>query len=287
MPAFFERTLVQFDTISVSDPTQYFIGGHNGLLLGIPTVLALMYAIWRYKSRIESSLLVCSLLLVGYFFALPISQSIWGIVGFSKLVQFPYRFLSIPVLFGPWIVAYALENLSGWKKYISIGICAIVWIYASSIQIQQIVYVDRQTGYYTTNEDTTTVHAEYLPRWVTHPPLYRAQRIFEFTSGDAEANANSLTTQTIDLSIVAKQTSVLQINKLYYPGWGITIDGILAPIDYKTGDGTMHVEVASGNHRVVATFRETVARFFADLVTLASAGIYLWIVVAKKSRRRI
>jgi hypothetical protein len=282
IPALIERTFVKFDTTSISDPTQYFIGSQNAWLLGIPVLIALMYAIWSYKNQKKEVLVISGILLVGYFFALPISWLFWETQIFPKLVQFPYRFLSITVLFGPWIAAYAYTNVRSDRRVVAMSICAILWVFGSYFGMQRIVYVDRPSGYYTTNEGTTTVHDEYLPRWVTYPPLSRALNVYEFISGDAEAVSNSVNTQLIDISIRAKQQSILQINKLYYPGWGITIDGVLVPIDYRHGDGTMRVVVPEGEHRVVVNFRETIMRFIADIISGIFGILYIWSIRPKK-----
>ncbi len=148
--------------------------------------------------------------------------------------------------------------------------------------MQNIIHIDRPIGYYTTNEGTTTVHDEYMPKWVTKPPLSRALNAYEFISGDAMVVANSVNTQLIDISISAKQQSMLQINKLYYPGWGVTVDGVLVPVEYRPGDGTMRVIVPQGEHRIVANFRETMLRFAADVLSGIFGIIYLWSIFSKK-----
>ncbi len=284
IPALLERSFTRFDMVRVSDPTQYFIGSHNGFLLGVPTVLALLYGIWLYKHRTQENTIFSLLVIVGYIFALPVSRALWYSDVLPQLVQFPYRFLSIPVLFGPWLVSFAVSQLSGWRKTSALILCLGVWIYAAVSIFQTITYVDRPQGYYTTNEDTTTVHDEYLPTWVREKPLYRAPLVYEFISGEAQAQVNDLDTQTVDLSITATHASILQLNKLYYPGWGVTIDGALVPVDYQTATGVMRVSVPTGNHRLVATFRETVPRFIADMVSIFSIIWVLWTLRARKQR---
>ena len=282
IPALVEKTFVKFDAISISDPAQYFIGAQNFWLLGLPVLVALLYTTWSYKNQKKEAAIVSGILMLGYFFALPISWMFWGTQTLSKFVQFPYRFLSITVLFGPWIVAYVYTKLGGPRRVLVVGVWAIFWVIASYIGMQNIIHIDRPIGYYTTNEGTTTVHDEYMPKWVTKPPLSRALNAYEFISGDAMVVANSVNTQLIDISISAKQQSMLQINKLYYPGWGVTVDGVLVPVEYRQGDGTMRVVVPQGEHRIVANFRETMLRFAADVLSGIFGIIYLWSIFSKK-----
>ena len=282
IPALLEKSLVKFDAISISDPTQYFIGSQNVLLLGIPVLLALMYVIWSYKNQKKEVTLFSSILFLGYFFALPISWLFWEPQILPKLVQFPYRFLSITVLFGPWIVAYVYTKLDGKRRTVAVWLFAVVWMLGTYVGMQRIMRVDRPNGYYTTNEGTTTVHDEYLPQWVTYPPSQRALNAYEFISGDATVVVNSVNTQLIDISIEAKQKSTLQINKLYYPGWGVTVDGVLVPVEYRQGDGTMRVIVPEGKHRIIVNFRETIMRFAADVISGIFGILYLWTLRPKK-----
>ncbi len=282
IPALIERALVRFDAIKISDPTQYFINSQSVLLLGIPVLLSLMYVVWTYKRQTKEATVFSGILMLGYFFALPISWLLWETQALPKFIQFPYRFLSITVLFGPWVVAYVYAKLKGNLRTIGVSIYAILWMLGSYFGMQGMVYVDRPSGYYTTNEGTTTVHDEYLPRWVTSPPSKRALNAYEFISGDAMAVANSVNTQVIDISVTAKQKSVLQINKMYYPGWGVTVDGVLVPVEYRQGDGTMRVTIPEGGHRVVANFRETLLRFAADVISGVFGVLYLWSIRPKK-----
>jgi hypothetical protein len=85
-----------------------------------------------------------------------------------------------------------------------------------------------------------------------------------------------LNTQTIDMIVRASEDSVLQINMVYYPGWGISVDGQPTEIDYKNRQGIMHVAVPQGTHHVVAGFRETISRFLADNISL---GFFVWYII--------
>lgn len=284
IPALLERRFTVFDSIIVSDPSQYFVGANNALLLGIPTLIAVGYTMWSHAHGERGTRVICMIILVGYFFSLPISGLLWELPMLVKFVQFPYRFLSLVVLFGPWVVAYTYTHLRHVSRVVVFSIAGLFYIYAAWSLVGPIEYVDRPEGYYTTNEGSTTVGDEYMPRWVSQRPLHRSAQIFEFISGDAQAQIKSITTQTIDISIRASAPSVLQINKLYYPGWGVAIDDVLVPIDYSDPAGLMRVRVPTGEHHIVANFRETIPRFLADVVSVMFGVFYLLSFWRKKIR---
>lgn len=254
------------------------------MLLGAAVIIAVAYAFWSPHTQQGFIKKISMIILLGMFLALPLSAPLWHIPVLATLVQFPYRFLSLAVLFGPWTVASLYTNLTRWRRVFVFGVIGALFMYSYWWIVKPIVYVNRPMGYYTTNEATTTVHDEYLPRWVSQKTLYRAPHVYDFITGDGRADVRQVTTQRIDLSIVTQAPSILQINKLYYPGWGVTIDDELVRIDYSDPTGVMRVVVPSGKHHLVATFRETIPRFVADIVSLLSAVLYLFVIRRKKSR---
>lgn len=284
MPAMFERGMTVFDSTIVARSVEYFIGANHILLLGIPTLMAVGHAIWAPRDKDSMTRAVSIIILIGYFLSLPISGFVWRLPVLPTFVQFPYRFLSLIVLFGPWLLAYAYTRLQKTQKILFFCIAGFFYIYGVWSIMSSIVYVDRPQGYYTTNEGSTTVHDEYLPVWVTQKPLSRAAAVFEIISGDAQTYIHRMDTQTIDISINASVPSTLQINKLYYPGWGVAIDGVRVPVDYSDPAGIMKVQVPSGNHRLVANFRETVSRFAADIVSFVFGLLYVGVLWREKKR---
>lgn len=90
----------------------------------------------------------------------------------------------------------------------------------------------------------------------------------------------------IDISVRAAESSVIQINTVYYPGWGATLDDTKVNIDYSNKQGVMRIHVPSGNHHLIVAFRETISRFLADVVSIGSVMVYIVILVAGKTRKR-
>ena len=66
---------------------------------------------------------------------------------------------------------------------------------------------------------------------------------------------------------------------MYYPGWGVTVDGNPVTFDYKNENGLMQFPLARGEHHVIASFRETITRFIADIISVISFLIYFLISV--------
>jgi uncharacterized membrane protein YfhO len=148
-----------------------------------------------------------------------------------------------------------------------------------SLPYQGSVSVVRPEGFYSTNEATTTVRNEYMPRWVSYVPAIRKQERIEVFNGNAKINIRLVTTEQINAIIHAKEESILQINTIYYPGWGAMIDNKPVAIQYDNPSGFMRITVPSGDHTLYMAFRETIDRFIADIISVCFVIVYLvWFV---------
>lgn len=283
LPAVVEKNLVRFDMVQVSDPSAYFITLANAGLLGLSVIISLAVMLRMKHSLTAQDKVITVWTTVGLLLSLPISMPFWQIQEFSALIQFPYRLLVIPVLLGPWIVSLVMEKLQGWGQRAFAGVLMVIWILGIIQPLTSIQFVKRSEGFYTTNEATTNVANEYMPRWVTDVPVNRPVETLEVISGDAVLSERTFSGERLLFTADAKVGSVVQINKVYYPGWGVTIDNRLIPIDYQNALGVMRIEIPQGSHTVTAQFRETPFRFAADLISFISLVIYL--VLLKKLQK--
>lgn len=280
LPAFFERTLVLFDTVKISDPAQYFAQGNMWWLIGPGSIAAFIFALFLKTKRKKTFYLV--IFLASVSLALPISERLWQWHTFAKLFQFPYRLLSVSVVFGAWLTALAGEATKGTKRMAIFALFILVWLRFAIPILDDVEYVFRPESYYTTNEGTTTVADEYLPQWVKQNRTGRAASRIEFVQAGGTMVPKTAAFENIDHDITSSDDTFMQINTIYYPGWGVLVDGKRVEIDYDNPWGLMRVSMPSGTHRLQAQFRETPARFAADLVSL---GSFILLVVCMKKRR--
>jgi hypothetical protein len=275
LPALYERKYVIFDSIAVADPADYFITVQNGLLLGTAGIVAAGASLFKKKLyKKERKFFLISLGSV-IFLTLPLSSFIWRMPLLTHTVQFPYRFLSLAIIAQSWLTAYVVDSL---KKSVQLAFIVLViglglWG-VFSIQ-SSVIYTNEPEGYYSTNEATTTVADEYMPKWVSRKPTVHAYDRLLFYKGRGSVRVNTMSTQTIDVTVDAAEESVIQVNSLYYPGWGATLDDTKVRIDYSSDEGVMRIQVPAGNHHLVVAFRETISRFLADCVSLAGFVVYV------------
>lgn len=283
VPAIVEKQYVRFDTITVSNPMEYTIGLRTLWLTGLAGVLAgIFFLFGKVKKHEKITSIAFALNTISLFFVLPISAFFWSIRPVASLVQFPYRMLAVAALMTPWIVASVGEKFIR-QKIIITGIVLVILVLPAWYQLQKISFVMREEGYYTTNEGTSTVADEYMPKWVSVIPDNRAPERIIFQNGRGTVVYEYLNTQKVVAHVDASEESLLRLQNVYYPGWGVTVDGKLVPVTYQNSNGFMEVSVSAGKHTVEAEFRETVMRFLADMVSVIS--IIIWFIILLKDRK--
>lgn len=285
MPAIMEKKFVRFDSVTVSDPFSYMLTPANFWLVGLPGIVGsvLFFLASGKKQRKTSGILYVYVILVSAIIATPLSGMFWSIRLIAVLVQFPIRFIAVVTLLAPWVIAWSIEHFIKYRKLL-VGIYIVIWVIYSVTIIRGVVRVERAEGYYTTNEGTTTVKDEYMPLWVRNTPDSRSPERLIINSGRGTIVYRYLNTQRIVANVETSEESILRLNTIYYPGWGITMDDTPAKIMYQNPNGFMEVSVPVGKHQFIAEFRETVPRFLSDIVSLV--GIFVYIVYVVKVHRR-
>ena len=287
-PAIYERRYVLFDSLQIAKPSNYFVDAKVLYLLNIvPMIAAIVLLTSRQNHGIVRRLRFFLIaFMASTILATPVAAILWKQPLLIKLFQFPYRFLSVGVVVGPWLIAEVIHRAN---KRLRIGICmvfAATWLIPWWTTMQRVDPVVREVGFYTTNEGTTTVADEYMPRWVQVPPKQRAEKPIEFFSGKGTIQIVEPSTQKIDAIVDASERSVMRINTVYYPGWGVQVDGLPAAIDYQNARGIMLVAIPAGKHRVNAEFRETVPRFVADTLSVIAAIVALVYSFAQINKKK-
>lgn len=105
------------------------------------------------------------LILISLFFSLPISFPIWQYSPLPKLIQFPWRFLSLTT----FCVAVLASRFP--KK---IGVLLVIITIIASLPFFQVTRTFYPDSYYSTNDDSTTIKNEYMPKWVKTDPTNRS-----------------------------------------------------------------------------------------------------------------
>lgn len=271
-PALHEQKYVVFSSTTVSNPFDYFVSYGSIQLLGIASVLAGL-GVLIAKIRHPKKIIFLLSFLLGIFLALPVSGFFWKIPLMNSLFQFPFRFLSLSLFAGSWLLALCMQNGRKIQVLIVFGILFFPILYVLPL-VHTIQYQDYPDEYYTTNEATTTVQDEYMTKWVTVKPVNHADQRIIFYQGRGTFDIKKISTQYVNVIAKASEDSIIQINIMYYPGWGVTVDGVPVTIEYQNENGVIQFPISKGDHQIMASFRETISRFIADNISLVVFVIY-------------
>ncbi|KKS45470.1 MAG: hypothetical protein UV09_C0037G0002 [Candidatus Gottesmanbacteria bacterium GW2011_GWA2_42_18] len=122
-------------------------------------------------------------------------------------------------------------------------------------------------------EKTTNSFNEYTPKWVREEIIREKAPPWEF-DGDLEARILEDKNSKWEAEMETDKAGTLRLNKIYYPGWQMTVNGKPVVINY-TDRGLMETTLPGGKSRVAVSFKETPLRRISDSLTMFSPGISL------------
>lgn len=274
IPAIYELQFTNFASTKVSDLSSYFV---NLNLIGISSVLILILSFIIFKKQLKKDSLFIFFFLVSItsvFLAVNLSEPIWNILP-SQLVQFPFRLLSYLIFGIGFLAAFIVFNLKK-QRLIIAAFIIILLVFSSYNYISPEKRVFRDDSFYFTNEATTTVQDEYMPRWVKEKLKERYKEKVEIIEGSGEVkNLLYNDSKKVSFDAEADVNSKIRINTIYYPGWESRVNAQKIMIDYSNDNGIMEIDVPRGLSRVEFIFSETPVRLGADILSLLSFGILI------------
>ncbi len=256
IPAITELPLTVFRNTSVSEWDNYFVT--NIYLIGIVPLIIALLTIWivlKSKTTISYHLAAMfTLLAAGVFFATSLSAPFWNDEFLGRLVQFPFRFLSLVIVASSFIIAYVFHIYALQKRHIVwTGIIIAIIMMSRAYFATPAARKDVIDSYYSTNEATTTVQNEYMPTWVKTTPASHADGRLERTNFET-----------------------IQVNTIYWPGHEVFVNGRQTNIDYSNEYGLIRIGATANLSEVEIRFNETPVRTIANITSIVSFIVLLF-----------
>ena len=286
LPAIFDQQYTIFSNIKVSDWQDFFLGEKTFFLLGWGSTIIFLFSLILQLKKFKSQILFFQIIfLLSIYFSIPLSDKIWDITLLPKIVQFPYRFLSLTILSTAFLGASILSKFS--KRIVIIGGSLLIslFIFHSSPLLKGITYEVHEEGYYATNEDTTTVKGEYMPRWVKNAPQERPIKKAELISGVGEIKLGLVKSNKMIIDANLKTNGQIMVNTIYFPGWYALMDKKNVEVSYNNPNGVIIIPVGSGQHKIEVFWQETPIRLLSDLISLVAFFSLIMFYVLKTRKR--
>lgn len=267
----------------------YQLGWPHVLAFGL-TVFLLIFAILKRRElfKTESFRLATSLIITSFSLAFLLFSSsafLWQNVPFLSEINYPWTILA-PLGF---LVSLLVGFLGATKTKIMrvlVILLVLVAILVFYPYARPQYYFDKGDNFYLTNDATTTSSDELMPLWVSQKISQRTQNKVEIMEGEGEINNLFYNSKKTMFNLTAQNNVRVRVNTIYYPGWGVLVDGEVTEFSFKNEKGVIEVPLEEGNHQVLLEFRETPFRALADVISLASGGLIVIMCLYKFSRRR-
>lgn len=284
LPALADLQYTVFSQTAVSSWSSYFA---DASLIGIPIIFIFLLLIILFitkKIAIAKHRLTVIFFIVGIlslFFSVELSKPVWNFLP-ASFIQFPFRFLSITILSAAFLTAVSLSVLPKNLKFITLAILLLLLGFSAKPLLSPSLFFDKGDSFYSTNEGTTTVKNEYMPKWVKIPPSKRPDTKVANLNGQELINVTAVTPKKISFNVYLPTPRVIQVNTVYFPGWTAFVNGAKANIDYNNEEGLIRINLAKGQNNVQVVFSETPLRVGADLISLVSLATLLFLIVKKQ-----
>ncbi len=289
IPALYDLRYVQFSQSAISDASEHLVSiskliipswgygpnpnGSAGLsvqvgLISLFVITAvLLKRVWQKSKNFIIDFMIL-LFFASSFMMTNYSKFVWTSTYIEKLIQFPWRLLSVIVFSTAFLTAYLIDLNK--KKLLISAVIIIGSLATTLIYTKPASFVNHPDGYYSTNEDSTTVKDEYLPIWVKVKPQQRANRKLEVLKGDANIGNLNIKSSNYIFTTQIQQESKFRINTFYYPGWQVISNGQNIKIDKSNVNGLMDFTLPKGKNKVVIKYGETPVHLVSELMSLVA-----------------
>lgn len=229
-----------------------------------------------------------TLVVIGIFMTLPVSNPVWHLTSLLPKFQFPWRFLSYVVIGSSLLAAAVAQSIKKRALVIALGLLPVLttisyWRIAGPSSLTEAFLSDEYVGTSDTGETT--------PIWAVRFQEKKARAPMEIVSVQHPDSVTIIpgerTQERHEYRIAAAEPARLVENTLYFPGWTVLVDGNPVPVEYQDQSwrGLITFPVERGEHDVVLEFRETLVRKFSNAVSLVSIGILLVILRVQDNAR--
>lgn len=252
----------------------------------------LTFRLFKRKKKALGIFLI--LLILTFWFSLFLMTSsssfLWEKITTLQKFQFPWRFLSLTVfavsVCGALIVATLTRKIK--LAVVVIGIFLLVIFNKDYWSVKG--YFNNEDIFFSGIYPGTTDTGESSPRWAVSYMRNIPREYMSVIGGKASVQELERSSTKHVYKVKTLTQSQFRENTLYFPGWNITVDKKITPIEFQDRNniGVMTFLLSPGDHVVVVQFTDTKLRMLANNISIVSIMIvilFLMINVVKKYQR--
>lgn len=264
----------------------YQIGAANLLVVFLSMMVILLQIKRKNNKVLLPTVYFLACFITTFYLMLGISLPVWETIPFMNYFQFPWRLLSIEILFASFL-AGSIFSLNIKNKFInaSFAIFLILITFALGIgYAKPAYYMYRNDNYYVTRSNfidgTNSIGNVFNTMSLKSIPAKEKEKAV-FIRGAGKIVANKAMSNFYQFTIQADINSEIQINLAYFPGWEVSVN------DKKTSlssvqNGRINFLVSKGKNIVEITFKDTLIRKISAYISIASLGLIIALLMSKR-----
>ena len=274
-----------FSGAGMQNELSYQIGAANLLVIFLSAVVIVLQ-VKRKNGKLPYLIFFLACFILVLFLMLNVSLPVWQIVPFMNYFQFPWRLLSLEILFASFL-AGSIFSLNIKNKLFNFSFAVFLIFIAFSLGIgytKPAYYMYRDDSYYTnrsnfidgTNSPGNVFNTIYLK---SIPGKEKDKAVF--VKGNGTIAATKIRSNSYDFTIDAKVNSKIQVNLAYFPGWEVYINSkkeVIIP----SQNGRFTFFVSEGNNKVEIIFEDTLIRKVSAFISLVSLGFIIALLINKR-----
>lgn len=253
-------------------------------------LLGLIVIAWQIKRNSKNIYTIFFLIwfVFAFYLMLGVSLPLWKSVPLMNYFQFPWRLLSLEILFASFLAGTILYVFKNNRIKIFIAIFLIFLSFILGIGYAKPAhYLYRDDSYYITrsnfidgtNSPGNVFNTIFLK---TIPNKEKEKAVF--LKGEGKILLKETKSSLYVFQINTRNNSEILMNIPYYPGWAVYIDNNKISIR-QTKDGRFTFLVPKGENLVKVVFEDTQIIKIASIISLASASLLLALFIKYKSSK--
>jgi len=274
-----------FSGAGMQNELSYQIGVANLLAISLTTIVIFLQ-VKRKNKRLPYTLFFLACFIFVFFLMLSISKPVWKIIPFMNYFQFPWRLLSLEILFASFL-AGSIFSLNIKNKFIKFSFAIFLAFVAFILSIgyaKPAYYHDRDDNYYITRSNfidgTNSPGNVFNTIYLKSIPAKEKEKAI-FIQGAGKIIEDKVKSSAYTFTMQADTNSEIQANLAYFPGWEVYVNDkkeLLKP----SQNGCFTFFVPRGKNKVEMIFKDTLIRKISVLISIVSLVFMITLLINKR-----
>jgi len=274
-----------FSGTGIQNELSYQVGAANLLAIFL-SMMVITLQIKRESNKLPCTLFFFACFIFTFYLMLNISLPVWKTIPLMNYFQFPWRLLSLEIIFASFL-AGSIFSLNIKSKFINFSF-AIFLIFTAFIlgigYTKPAYYHDRTDNYYITRSNfidgTNSIGNVFNTIYLKSIPAKEKERAI-FIKGSGKIALEKAKSNLYSFTIQADKNSEIQINLSYFPGWEVYINDKKESLKL-TQNGRFAFPVSRGKNKAEIVFNETLIRKVSAFISITSLGLMIALLISKR-----